>query len=285
MGRSLIVEHVWREQDVGEQIVVEEKSYRLSRAGRRMAYLLLAGAALIWLFALWTLKNTLQIAAYPPQEFLDSVRNLFNRLGGVAGAPLQAEEAIPAVIMLVLVLVVPLLIWNLIEELRASYTVGPAGVTFRSGSIVLSYPWSEIVALRPVDEEEEEPLDELVVRTSRLGSIRNPLLRFLHWQAYGRRKLPLYSGLEEREELIARLRAFMVGDLAAVAGETAIESPAAAGPVEAACSVGDEESPVSSEQAGPAERPTEGAVDLPWATARPLNDLAPDEGEEGAPTG
>jgi len=273
---------------VGEQVVVEEKNYRLSRAGRRMAYLLLAGGVLIWLFALWTLKNTLRIAAYPPQEFLDSVRNLFNRLGGVAGEAFRAEEAIPAAIMLVLVVVVPLLIWNLIEELRASYTVGPAGVTFRSGSIVLSYPWSEIVSLRPVDEEEEEPLDELVVRTSRLGSIRNPLLRFLHWQAYGRYKLPLYSGLEGREELIARLRAFLIGDLEAMGGETAAEAPATAGPVEteAACSVEDEAAWASPEQAGPAEaeRPLASTADLPWATARPLTDLSPDKGEEEPPT-
>ncbi len=207
-----------------EQEQTSGKSYRLSRRGRRTAYLLLAGSLLIWLFALWTLKNTLKIGLRP-QTFLPSLQALWGRLSGTTGA-MTAEELIPSIIMLALVLVVPLLIWNIIEELRASYTVGPAGITFRSLGIELFYPWSEVVSLRPVDEEaEEEPLDELLLKSSRLSSIRNPLLRFLHVQAYGRRRLPLYGGLEEREELLERIRTYLV------AGEEAkAESVKAAGP-------------------------------------------------------
>lgn len=191
-----------------EQEHAVEKTYRLSRRGRRTAYLLLAGSLIIWLFALWTLKNTLKIGLRP-QTFLPSLQALWGRLSGTAGS-MTAEEIIPAIIMLALVLVVPLLIWNIIEELRASYTVGPAGITFRSIGIELFYPWSEVASLRPVDEEvEEEPLDELVLKNSRLSSVRNPLLRFLHAQAYGRRRLPLYGGLEEREELLERIRAHL----------------------------------------------------------------------------
>lgn len=208
-----------------EQEHAQEKTYRLSRRGRRTAYLLLVGSLLIWLFALWTLKNTLRIGLRP-QTFLPSLQALWGRLSGTSGT-MTAEEIIPAIIMLALVLVVPLLIWNIIEELRASYTVGPAGITFRSLGIELFYPWSEVVSLRPVDEEaDEEPLDELVLKNSRLSSIRNPLLRFLHAQAYGRRRLPLYGGLEEREELLERIRAYL-----SAGGETAeTETARAAGP-------------------------------------------------------
>ncbi len=230
-----------------EEQVVVEKTYRLSRAGRRMVYLLLAGGVLIWLFALWMLKNTLRISL---GNFLPSVKLLVKRVIGYAGTqPLSAEEAIPAVIMLVLVLVVPLLIWNILEELKASYTVGPAGFTFRSlWGIALRYSWDEVAALRPVDAESEAPLDELVVRTSHLASIRNTLARFLHWQAYGRHKLPLYGGLEERDDLLGRIRGYMA---AAVAGE----APAA----------GEGELPPATEPPAPAgvspaaERPQEAA--------------------------
>ena len=194
------------------QVTMEEKTYRLSRAGRRMAYLLLAGSILIWGFALWTLKNTLKIGLRP-QNILPSLNLLAKRILGFQGTqPLTAEEAIPAIIMLVLAIVVPLLIWNIVEELRSSYTVGPGGITFRSWGIQLSYPWTEITALHPVDEETEEPLDELIVRTSRLPSIRSGLARFLHWQAYGRNKLPLYSGLEERDDLLARIRTYIAAN-------------------------------------------------------------------------
>ena len=192
-----------------EQAAVHDKTYRLGRAGRRVAYLLLAGSVLIWGFALWTLKNTLQIGLRP-ENLLPSLKLLAKRLLGFADTPpLTAEEAIPALIMLVLALVVPLLIWNIIEELRASYTVGPQGLTFQSWGIRLDYPWTEIVDLRPVDEETEEPLHELVVRTSRLATIPGRLARFLHWQAYGPHKLPLYNGLEERDDLLARIRGYM----------------------------------------------------------------------------
>jgi len=36
--------------------------------------------------------------------------------------------------------------------------------------------------------------------------IKNPLLRFLHTQGYGRNKLPIYPGLAERESLLTEIR-------------------------------------------------------------------------------
>jgi hypothetical protein len=244
---------------VEQQVVAEEKTYRLGRAGRRMAYLLLAGGGLIWLFALWMLKSTLSIGV---RNFWPSVKLLVKRIIGAEGTqPLSAEEAIPAIIMLVLVIVVPLLIWNILEELKSSYTVGPAGITFRSLlRVELAYPWSEVAALRPVDEESEEPLDELVVRTSRLASIRNGLARFLHWQAYGRHKLPLYGGLEERDDLIARIRAHI-----AAAEEAA--PPAEAGEAEAAPGAG--EVPTAAEAPGSPAAAEAPAVDRLEEAATP----------------
>jgi hypothetical protein len=236
-------------QTVEQQVAAQEKTYRLSRAGRRMAYLLLAGSLLIWAFALWTLKNTLKIGLRP-QNILPSLKLLAKRLLGLGGAaPLTVEEAIPAIIMLVLVVVVPLLIWNIIEELRAAYTVGPDGITFRSWGIQLSYPWTEVAALRQVDEESEEPLGELVVRNSRLSTIRGGLARFLHWQAYGRHKLPLYSGLEERDDLLARIRSYLAA--------------AAEPPVPAAPAGGGESAPAAS-----------GGESRPGATAAEVQDAA-----------
>jgi hypothetical protein len=38
------------------------------------------------------------------------------------------------------------------------------------------------------------------------GQVRNRLLRFLHAQAYGRTRLPIYAGVEDRDELLAEIR-------------------------------------------------------------------------------
>jgi hypothetical protein len=190
---------------VEEQVIAEEKTYRLSRSGRRTAYLMLAGAVLVWIFALWTLKNTLKLG-FRPENLGPSLKLLARRLIGAEGTqPLTAEEAIPALIMLVLLVVIPLLIWTIVEELQAGITIQSGGITFRSLGIQLAYPWGEIAAIRPADEQDDEPLGELLLRTSRLSAISNPLVRFLHWQAYGQHKLPLYGGLEERDDLIARI--------------------------------------------------------------------------------
>jgi hypothetical protein len=49
-------------------------------------------------------------------------------------------------------------------------------------------------------------MDELLLREDYSRQIRNPFLRFLHGQAYGRNKLPLYAGLQDRDELLAEIR-------------------------------------------------------------------------------
>lgn len=278
-----------RRAETVDESLVADKTYRLSRAGRRMAYILLAGAVLVWLFALWTLKNTLDIGLRP-ENLGPSLRNLAHRLTGAEGAqPLTPEEAIPSLVMLVLLVVVPLLIWNIIEEMRAAFTVGADGVTFRSVGVELSYPWAEVETLRPVDEEADEPLYELVLSASRLSSIRNPLARFLHWQAYGRRKLPLYGGLQDREDLLADIQAGIasVEPPAAEAAEEAVSlhptegaaEELAEGPAEP---TGEEPVPQSTEAypGGRRDAETGAAEEMDWTDDTQEAEGA-SEGEEG----
>jgi hypothetical protein len=81
--------------------------------------------------------------------------------------------------------------------------------------------------VRRVDEDSDEPMDEIVLREDYTGQIANPLLRFLHRQAYGRLKLPLYAGLQDREELLSEIRAR--AGLAADAPAAEATAPAAEG--------------------------------------------------------
>jgi hypothetical protein len=108
--------------------------------------------------------------------------------------------------MLVLIVATPLVVWNILEEWAAAYTLAEDGLRFTSLGVALTYPWAGIDAIRRVDEDSDEPIDELVLREDYTRQIRNPALRFLHAQAYGRTRLPLYAGLEDRDELLAEIR-------------------------------------------------------------------------------
>jgi hypothetical protein len=178
------------------------KTYRLSPSGRRTALILLVGALIIWAFALWTFRSTLGIS-YNPLRFWGSLRAAIQ---GDQGQGLSIAQIVPALLMLVLIVATPLVIWNIFEEWSAAYTLTDAGLRFASLGIDLTYPWAGIDAIRRVDDDSDEPLDELLLREDYTRQIRNPLLRFLHGQAYGRKKLPLYAGLEDRDELLAEIR-------------------------------------------------------------------------------
>lgn len=161
------------------------KTYRLSAAGRRTTLVLLVGALLIWAFAIWTLRSTL------------------------VAAPLNAltiGQIIPALLMIVLIIATPLVVWNLLEEWSCEFTPTETGLRFTTIGIDLTYPWSAMQAIRAVDDDADEPMDELLLDGDYTTSIRNPVLRFLHGQAYGRAKLPLYAGLAERDELLQTIR-------------------------------------------------------------------------------
>ena len=108
--------------------------------------------------------------------------------------------------MLVLIVATPLVIWNILEEWAATYTPTDAGLRFASLGVDMTFPWAGIGAIRRVDDDADEPMDELLLREDYTRQIRNPLLRFLHSQAYGRTKLPLYAGLQDRDELLTEIR-------------------------------------------------------------------------------
>ena len=174
------------------------KTYRISPAGRRTALILLIGALIIWAFALWTFRTTLGIS-YNPIEFWGTLRQTVD-------TGLSIGQIVPALLMLVLIIATPLVIWNILEEWAAAYTLAEDGLRFSSLGLDLTYPWAGISAIQRVDEDSDEPVDEVVLKEDYTRQIRNPVLRFLHSQAYGRTKLPLYAGLGNREELLEEIR-------------------------------------------------------------------------------
>ena len=175
------------------------KTYRISTSGRRTALVLLVGALIIWAFAIWTFRSTLGASDNPGDTFLQALRANVER-------GLSISQIVPALLMLVLIVATPLVVWNILEEWAAAYTPAEDGLRFASLGVALTYPWAGIGAVRRVDEDSDEPVDELLLKEDYTRQIRNPLLRFLHSQAYGRTKLPLYAGLENRDELLAEIR-------------------------------------------------------------------------------
>jgi hypothetical protein len=194
------------------------KTYRLSSSGRRTALVLLVGAICIWAFALWTFRSTLGIS-YNPLELWSSLRASIERGLGVG-------QVVPALLMLVLIVATPLVIWNILAEYDAAYTPAEDGLRFSALGVRLTYPWSGMAALRPVDQDSDEPMDELVLDGDYTAQIANPLLRFLHRQSYGRTKLPLYAAIQERDELLNQIRRRAAFASAAVATSSAEGSAA-----------------------------------------------------------
>jgi hypothetical protein len=194
------------------------KTYRLSSSGRRTALVLLVGAICIWAFALWTFRSTLGIS-YNPLELWSSLRASIERGLGVG-------QVVPALLMLVLIVATPLVIWNILAEYDAAYTPAEDGLRFSALGVRLTYPWSGMAALRPVDQDSDEPMDELVLDGDYTAQIANPLLRFLHRQSYGRTKLPLYAAIQERDELLNQIRRRAAFASAAVATASAEGSAA-----------------------------------------------------------
>ena len=174
------------------------KTYHLSPSGRRTAIILLISALIIWAFALWTFRSTLG-SSDTPTPFWEALRRNLNQ-------GLSISQIVPTLLMVVLIVATPLVIWNVLEEWAASYTLTDEGLRFESLGVALIYPWIGIVGIHRQDADSDDPVDELLFTEDYTHQIRNPLLRFLHGQAYGRKRLPIYAGLEQRDELLAEIR-------------------------------------------------------------------------------
>lgn len=157
--------------------------YRLSATGRKVAVVLLAGVASIFAFAGWTLYRLLP--------------------GGI-----DLGDAVPFVLMVGLLISTPLLAWNIIEELAVSVVISDDGLVFRSAGIAISCSWNEVVGFSEVEAGSWLGGEGGSVHLSRdcASAISNPLLRFLHWQANGPKRIRLYASLDDRESLQARIK-------------------------------------------------------------------------------
>ena len=174
------------------------KTYQLSATGRRNVMLLMIGAGLSWIFAIWTFQSTLAIS-YSPGKILDSLQ-------AALGQGLTVDRTVPALFMLVLMVAAPLTIWNIAMEWVARYTPTGDGLRYDAFGISLVIPWSNISDIRAIDADSDEPSHELRLKMDPSAQINNPVLRLLHVQAYGRVVLPVYAGIEHREELIDEIR-------------------------------------------------------------------------------
>lgn len=183
-------------------------SFPMSREGRRQAIVLLLGVISLAIFALWSLINILQ----------DGVSDV---------------EWVTGAFMLAILLVSPLVAWTLLEEANTVVTTSDNGLTYRTlGGISLQYKWPDVTGFKSKQGksklarfflgDDDAPQEEAVsvtsegdaessaespstlllsVRTDPALQLQNPLVRFLHKQAYGD-ILPLHSGLANRDLLI-----------------------------------------------------------------------------------
>ncbi|MFM2309969.1 MAG: hypothetical protein RLY87_2091 [Chloroflexota bacterium] len=174
------------------------KEFQLSRGGRRNAWLMLVGAALIWIFAIWTFQSTLGIS-YVPGDVGAS-------LGTMWAEGLTVNRTVPAIFMLVLMVAAPLTMWNISMELICRYAITEQGLRYTAVGVDITIPWDGIADIRTVDADSDEPSDELILRDTPTAQIPNPLFRLLYSQAYGAKVLPVYPGLIDRSELMAEVR-------------------------------------------------------------------------------
>lgn len=174
------------------------KTYQLSALGRRNVVLLMIGAALIWVFAVWVFQSTLAISMNPS--------TMLDALQATLSEGLTVDRTVPALFMIVLMVAAPLTMWNIAMEWGVRYTPLADGLRYESSGVSLMIPWTSIAEIRTIDADSDEPAHELRLKVDPTTQITNPLLRILHAQAYGRAVLPLYAGIEHREELIDEIR-------------------------------------------------------------------------------
>lgn len=170
------------------------KTYYLTPSGRRLTLTLMLAGLALWIFAFAVLRTTLSI----------SYLHLPSTLGAALRQGLGPGQLIPAGILLAMIVAVPLVLWNLWEEWSTSYTITDDKLVYRTAhGITLEYLWSTIEGFRPSDGDGIPAT--VLVRNDASQQIRNKLLRWLHRQSYGTRSIPIYTGVEARDELLAEI--------------------------------------------------------------------------------
>lgn len=176
---------------------MSKQTYRLTAAGKRQAGVLLVAALLVWAFAIWSFASTLRLS-YNPVQFWPSLQESL-------AAGLGLGQVVPALLMLVLMIATPLLIWALLQELSAAYTPLDEGLRFEALGLSILIPWPAVNGLRRAHAG-DEAFDELIVDDAQGAPTAHPVVRLLHRQAVNPGHLPIYPGVEQREELIAEIQ-------------------------------------------------------------------------------
>lgn len=80
-------------------------------------------AMILWVFAVWSIASTLRLRLHPAVFWFD-LQQVFTQ-------PPAIEQAVPALLMLVLIVATPLLLWNLIAEWDATFRLTNEGLSIR----------------------------------------------------------------------------------------------------------------------------------------------------------
>ncbi len=170
--------------------------YRLTSGARAAAAALALAVLALAGLAIWKLPAVLGA----------SWAGLPGSLGAAWSRGWSAAQIVPALLMVALIVAAPLLAYNLIEEASASYAVRDDGLLFGVlPGVTVLYPWSAVRGFGPLDPEEREPAYELRVDSRDMRQLHSPLLRWLHQQAWGRSRVPIYAHVAGRDELISAI--------------------------------------------------------------------------------
>ncbi len=174
--------------------------YRLSPVGRRDNLLMIIVAMILWIFAVWSIASTLRLRLHPA-VFWSDLQRVFTQ-------PPTIEQAVPALLMLVLIVATPLMIWNLIAEWDATFRLTNEGLEYQTLGFRLCYHWHNILAIQPQSTADEAVA--IVCRYDPVDALKNPLRRWLHQQMHGRQRLLIGPGIERRAELLQAIEQAMV---------------------------------------------------------------------------
>lgn len=167
-------------------------TYRLSRTGRWNILALIMGTLVVWLFAGWLLADTLGITY---AHLATSWRKAYPTW--------TVGQKVPAFLLLALLIGAPVLLWNLLTEFAARYTVDDDGLHFRSLGLNTQYKWEHIKQIKSGVQITDEPprIDVLLHETAPRPSV------WAHWLHRGHtRRVPIYGNVANRDELLATIK-------------------------------------------------------------------------------